>query len=490
MSNWINITPSSGSGGGMITITASTIGEITRRVASVIASNNRYSVSAQTQVEQIGVMPNSISVQNLSWVSDVPSTGGTATKDNCSYTVIANYNSGITVDITSYVLVTGELNVPYNTTENRKYVGELVLTFYYGEVSTTASTSVYQAARNYYDEYLTFNILSGGTIKYYKSNRNVIANTIYYSLDGGNSWIRWVATTGVSQNSITVSEGDKLLLKGYDNTYYSKRGDVGFRGTAFFDVFGNVLSLCYGEDFRNSTSLPSGSERTFYRLFSNCSGLTSASKLKLPSNTTTLCYYCMFENCTSLTTPPELPATTLAEGCYTGMFWGCTSLTTAPELPSTSTNTIYEWGLGTYQLMFACCTSLTTPPELPATTLGIGCYVNMFAGCTSLTTAPLLQATTLNYSCYDGMFAGCTSLTSAPDLPATTLKTSCYSEMFRGCTSLNNIKCLATTLATDCTKNWVEGVSANGTFTKNSSMNSWSTGVNGIPNGWTIVNNT
>lgn len=124
---------------------------------------------------------------------------------------------------------------------------------------------------------------------------------------------------------------------------------------------------------------------------------------------------------------------------------------------------------------------------LPATTLSTGCYSHMFQGCTSLTSTPVLPAETLAISCYSSMFYGCSSLATAPYLPATTLASSCYSYMFKGCTSLSKITCLATDIsATSCTSYWVENVSQTGTFVKASSMNSWTTGVNGIPSGWTV----
>lgn len=124
---------------------------------------------------------------------------------------------------------------------------------------------------------------------------------------------------------------------------------------------------------------------------------------------------------------------------------------------------------------------------LPAITLTDSCYNNMFNGCTSLTTTPELPATTLADSCYGSMFSDCTSLTTAPELPATTLAPYCYYDMFNGCTSLNSIKCLATNIsATNCTTDWVIGVAASGTFTKKSSMSSWTTGISGIPSGWTV----
>ena len=98
----------------------------------------------------------------------------------------------------------------------------------------------------------------------------------------------------------------------------------------------------------------------------------------------------------------------------------------------------------------------------------------------------VLPATTLALSCYASMFAYCTSLTTAPELPATTLAKRCYNGMFQGCSSLNYIKCLATDIsASNCTGNWVSGVASTGTFVK-ASGTSWTTGVNGIPTGWTV----
>lgn len=126
---------------------------------------------------------------------------------------------------------------------------------------------------------------------------------------------------------------------------------------------------------------------------------------------------------------------------------------------------------------------------LPATTLSGECYSYMFSGCTSLTAAPALPATTLASGCYYGMFKGCTSLTTAPELPATTLWNYSYQAMFSGCTNLNSITCLATGIsATNCTTNWVNGVAASGTFTKATNMSNWTTGVSGIPTGWTTLN--
>ena len=116
-------------------------------------------------------------------------------------------------------------------------------------------------------------------------------------------------------------------------------------------------------------------------------------------------------------------------------------------------------------------------------------FQNLFSGCTKIIDASnlILPATTLANCCYGDMFFGCTSLTKAPELPATKLNTCCYESMFEGCTNLNHITMLATDIsALDCLFNWVKGVSSTGTFVKHPDMTSLPTGVNGIPNGWTV----
>ncbi len=94
-------------------------------------------------------------------------------------------------------------------------------------------------------------------------------------------------------------------------------------------------------DWQKYNTLETGDARFCY-LFSNCSVLTSAPKLRA----TTLadnCYVGMFSYCTNLSSAPELPAIKLAGSCYEAMFKGCTNLSTVSMLaPSDQiTNTYY-----------------------------------------------------------------------------------------------------------------------------------------------------
>lgn len=246
---------------------------------------------------------------------------------------------------------------------------------------------------------------------------------MYYSIDDGITW----NNLPNGETTPIISAGTKIIWKGRSYPSY-EAGSGHFSSTGRFTVQGNPMSIINGDNFIGKTYLGNGG---FSYLFNGASGLTQAHNLILPTMNLPKIY------------------------CYVSMFYGCTSLTTAPELP--------------------------------ATTLADECYLSMFKGCTSLTNAPALPATILYERCYESMFEGCTSLTTAPELPATTLAEDCYKYMFQGCRNLNSITCLATDKsASGCTNQWVNNVSATGTFYKNPNMTSWGTGISNIPYGWTV----
>ena len=131
---------------------------------------------------------------------------------------------------------------------------------------------------------------------------------------------------------------------------------------------------------------------------------------------------------------------------------------------------------------------------LPATTLTNNCYYEMFYSCSGMTAAPAeLPAETLASSCYYEMFSSCSKLTAAPVLPAKTLVSNCYKSMFSYCSKLSSVTCLATSgiNSNNSTNGWLTsaGWQAAGvkTFTAASGAE-WPEGNNGIPTGWTRVN--
>lgn len=297
----------------------------------------------------------------------------------------------------------------------------------------------------YSGQYLTIESLeSGNTISFTMGTGMTTAITtavtsVSVSTDNGSTWTQMQNMGANASLSVTLDAGEKAIWKGeaigYSIATASTKSTV-FSSTGDYKVYGNITSLLYDDDFLNQNNPTLPDFNCFANLFYGSTGLTDASNLIMHF---------------------ELPATSKRQLGY--LFQGCSSLVNAPELKNI--------GFGGSQFTFR----------------------NMFRNCTSLTVAPELTATTLAKGCYAYMFQGCTSLTTAPELPATTLADNCYQRMFYDCTNLNSITCLATDIsATDCTSNWVSGVSATGTFVKASSMSDWTRGVNGIPDLWNEEN--
>lgn len=260
----------------------------------------------------------------------------------------------------------------------------------------------------YKDRYLTTIALEDGAMSL--SQTEPFRNPTYYRINKG-SWVQMpTATTAVN---IQVQSGDVVEYK--SNPVIDSY--VHISSNCAFDTYGNVMSLIYGDNFRDKVTI-SSTTYDFSGLYINDTGLTSAEHL-------------------------ILPATSLTQNCYKQMFAGCTSLTTAPALP--------------------------------ATKLADNCYYNMFSGCTSLVSAPELP---------DVDFS----------VPGSAIPKFAYVRMFYGCTSLNYIKCLVSSNTSGTSGNslfedWVNGVSSTGTFVRTPNTQ-WNTGNNGIPTGWTIIDNT
>lgn len=257
----------------------------------------------------------------------------------------------------------------------------------------------------------------------------VNGNTFQYSIDDGSTW----NNVSIGQTTSSINTGDKMMFKASGLTIAQETGIGTIRPSGNASVEGNIMSLCYGDNFSGQTTIPANFQ--FRKLFSGATHITSAENFVLPS-------------------------TTFPKSCYSQMFQGCTNLVTPPKVVGTSASTFN----GDY------------------------CFSDMFANCSSMTKAPELPMTILGTQCYWYMMQGCTSLTEAPVLPALTINTQSYCGMFYGCTSLNSITCLATAgISTSNCNNWVTNVSSGGTFVKVTSA-SWSTGTSGIPSGWTVEN--
>ena len=579
MSNWISFSPSSGHGNGQITITADTLSSLVDRVGSIIVFNTGYSLTAITTVTQKGV-PTAITFSNVVWVYDVPASGGTATDDNCTYVVYAQYADGSQEDITADVTISGSLSVSPTTSTTRNQVGTLELEATYDTLSCTTTVNVYQAAPvfteinienltwvtdiassggtatsancsfnvyayydavNYVDvtnaatvsgsanvpsstattrhtagtltltatysgftdsssttiyqseyvhvlDYLKLIILTGGTVglvSTYAGN-----NCDYeYKINDGN-WV--AASTSASTSAVTVSAGDIVYYRGDNNAYGSwtrsqgvidYHGGCGFRtyNGAVVNVEGNLMSMIDSVNFETlydfSTEPDSygtlKGDAAFYGFFANCDVVSSSGLTMQATGLTKYCYSGMFNNRSKMVNTPTLPATTVNEGSYYQMFNKCTSLANTPELVATTI------GNNGYGGMFSGCTSLTSAATISATTAGDNAFGYMFDGCsalvsganlyvltagltacremfrrcTSMTKSPTINIGSIGDYGFDGMFGKCTALIDASDITTSSVSDRMCFYMFSGCTSLLYVPSLLsdnTTLAEGC----------------------------------------
>ena len=215
--------------------------------------------------------------------------------------------------------------------------------------NTVTETYEYTPEHDYSKDYLTFKVLSPGTIAWKAFGG--LTKTIEYSVNNGS----WTSVTSTAEGAtINVVADDAVRFRGSETTYAtSKSLYSGFEGgTAQFDIEGNIMSLLYGDGFASNSEL-TNSTYQFCSLFKKAL-VISARNLILPAMTMKNdCYRAMFSWCTTLVAPPALPATTLAAECYWYMFEQC---------------------------------SIMKAPELPATTLANSCYGHMFEGCALLNT--------------------------------------------------------------------------------------------------------
>lgn len=182
--------------------------------------------------------------------------------------------------------------------------------------------------------YLTFKVVSAGTITFVANNSTAAGKTIQYSSDNGGTWTSLTSTT-TAQSLGDFSAGAKVLVKGSNTAYGSKNaGNYNrFGGTATVELCGNIMSLIYGDSYVGKTSLTV--ESALSHLFHGYTSLVSAKYLVLPATTISanFMYGSMFEGCTSLAqAPKELPATRARNNMYSSMFKDCTSLTKAPVI--------------------------------------------------------------------------------------------------------------------------------------------------------------
>lgn len=396
------------SGDGKTAVCAVTVAKQVIPVASVSLSSNTESLLVgETLQLAVTVLPDNATDKTVVWMT---SDDGVATVEDGLVTAVS--------------------------------IGEATITATVGEVSASCTVKV---SLPFTYNGMCLESIAHGYISIINPNRL----TIEYKVEDG----EWTAASNM-YSLIETTAGQRVWFRGRNESYseIDPNDNLNYLATKIechdedFYLYGNLMSLVYGDDFEGKTELTG--EHAFFRLFAENPHILNhpIKDIELPATTLSpSCYQNMFTSCTQLTRAPKLPAKVLTEACYASMFSHCSNLKDFPEMAATE----MAYMSCTWMMMG---TGIETAPELPSTNLAEACYQFMFYECPNLKRGPaILPATKLEESCYTGMFQYCENLEEAPVLPAKELKYNCYSHMFNGCKSLTKAPELpATQLANNC----------------------------------------
>ena len=256
-----------------------------------------------------------ITLDNLTWVTDIPYSGGTGTSANCSYIITGYYDSGKTRKLNSFSVVDGEITASSTTSETRDLVGTLVLTATCSGFSATGSVDAYQEKYAPYPENneIWYTTSDGQTItpsglspisNTYSGGKGVMTFSSPVTSIPANCFKSLTALTSVVCPSSVTSLGKTIINGSYVSAFTCE-----YATSLDFDHclgFAPKL-LSYKNNVVKTT--------TGYGPFE---GNTSMTDIELTA-ITSLTYYC-FNNCQSLTgitfgaTPPTIKDYTTFRG--------------------------------------------------------------------------------------------------------------------------------------------------------------------------------
>lgn len=290
-----------------------------------------------------------------------------------------------------------------------------------------------QQQHDYSQDYFTIESLEDSNEIKIQRVSNPNNPTLSYSLDDGETWT--TATISGIISFGTINTGQKIIFKG-NNTKFATSWDKYnyFNATKQFKVYGNVMSLFNGDEFKENSEFNSSSTN-------NCTGLLRTTLLVDANNLI-------------------LPALTLYESSYNGMFRGAANLVYGPKL-------------------------------LPALNVPKDGYSSMFEGCVKLVEGPEIMATTVSGdTALNRMFCMhrnnkvTAAMTKSPILRINNPEShsNTYQQLFAGNGNITEVTVLCEGTDKSFT-NWLANVSSTGVIKKLSATTLVS-GSNGVPSGW------
>ena len=256
-----------------------------------------------------------ITLDNLVWTTNIPWSGGTATKDNCTYSVTAYYSDGTTVDVTSEATITGSQVIPSTNIGEVHSAGTLTLTASYSGFTATGNVTVYQEA---YMAEIPYN-----TIKYVSNSNNIVSpsagtifNSSYTALNVVSNTVTYNSETGLYDGIIEFNDDIYHICKSFCNK----------TNLVYMQIPNSVIYL------GNTTITDSARSASGYT-FSGCTNMTGLTS----SNNLVSIGSCIFEGNTNFssldydgytgTTHMGLPSTLQTIGHYCFLSTSITGLT-------------------------------------------------------------------------------------------------------------------------------------------------------------------
>ena len=292
-----------------------------------------------------------------------------------------------------------------------------------------------QQEHDYSQDYFTIESLQDNNEIKMQRQGTPISPTLSYSLDNGETWS--TITISSTTTFATINTGDTIIFKG-NNTKLANAWDKYnyFNATKQFKVYGNIMSLFNGDEFKTNYEFDSSETN-------HCAGLFRTTYLVDASNLI-------------------LPALTLYQSSYNGMFRGDTNLVYGPKLLPA-----LDVPADGYSSMFESCTSLVEAPEILATTV---------SGATALNRMFCMSR---NSKVTAAMTKGPVLRISNPDSYGNV-----YQQLFCGNGNIVEITVLIDGTNRSFT-NWLNNVSSTGVI-KTLSGTTFASGASGLPSGWTI----
>lgn len=255
-----------------------------------------------------------ITIVGLTWVTDVPFSGGTADSGNCSFRVVALYDSGKSKSVTNDSVISGSLVVSATTATTREMVGTLTLTASYSGFTASDSVDAYQKA---YTTELPYN-----TIKYVSNSNDIVSpsagtifNSSYAALNVVSNTVTYNSQTGLYDGIIEFNDNIYHICKSFCNktnlVYMQIPNSVIYLGNTTISDAAKNASGCTFSGCTNMTGLTSS--KNLVSIGSSIFENTNLSSLDydeyngtthmgLPSTLQTIGHYCFYTtNITGLT---------------------------------------------------------------------------------------------------------------------------------------------------------------------------------------------